>query len=273
MSSNDVDLLDRPVLDAFERAHADARWAGNAWTDPLPRLRAGARASRRRSAAAAGLAVVAAAGVGVAGAKVLGPGVDRLRSAPIASPGSGTGLDWLLTPAQYDAYTAAHPSPSDNPRRVPSPVPVDAEAQRLQADVNAAVGDETTLRLDAADGGEQGHAVMWLRVGGTPVAVERYQLAYPLVAGDTAQPTAAPGATGDSAETFTSPRTWSDGTAYTVASGHAMGYAFSKDEQWSGPVVWTVTTDGWLTSWTAPVAADQLLSWAQTADEHYTAGG
>ena len=268
-SSNDLDVLDPIVRDAFERAHGDGRWAGHAWTDPMPRLRVGARASRVRTAAVTGFALVGVAVVGAAVVKVAGPGVDRLRTLPVTAPGSGTGLDWLLTPDQYDAYTTAHPMPSAGPEHVPSPVPIDDGARRLQADVLAAVGDATTLRLDAADGGSAGHAVIWLRVGGTPVAVERYRLDYPLVAGATADASAAPDG---AAEKFTSPRTWADGTAYTVASGETMGYAFGPGQQWSGPVVWTVTPEGWLTSWTAPVGSDRLLSWAQTADEHYTRG-
>ena len=266
MTDHDLDVLDRPLRDAFERAHGDTRWAGNAWTDPLPRLRAGARAQRMRIATIAAVATVAVAGGGVAALHAWQPKPDRLT---VASPGSGSGLDWLLTPAQYDAYAATHPSPSAGPSQVPSPVPIDADARQLQSDVTAAVGDATTLRLDAADGGAQGHVVMWLHVGSTPVAVERYQLRYPLVAGDTAQPTAGPENGGGAPESFTAPKQWADGTAYTVASGDAMGYAFGRDEQWSGPVVWTVTPDGWLTSWTAPVSADRLLGWAQTADEHH----
>ena len=268
MNMNDLDVLDPTVRDAFERAHGDLRWAGNRWTDPLPRLRAGVRAQRLRLATMAAVASVAVAGGGVAAVHALRPSPDRLT---FAGSGTGSGLDWLLTPAQYDAYQAAHPAPSAGPQQVTSPAPVDDAARRLQTDVTAAVGDATTLRLDAADGGAEGHAVLWLRVGSTPVAVERYRLDYPLVAGETARPTAGPDSR-DSAEAFTAPRTWADGTAYTVATGQAMGYAFSRDEQWSGPVVWTVTPDGWLTSWTAPVTSDRLLGWAQTADEHYTGG-
>jgi hypothetical protein len=68
------------------------------------------------------------------------------------------------------------------------------------------------------------------------------------------------------------PAEWSDGTAYTVLTGNALGYAFGVDQQWSGPVVWTVTADGWFTSWTAPVPTATLLGWAEAGDRHFTAG-
>lgn len=271
MSDHDLDVLDRPLREAFERAHTDTRWAGRAWPDPVPRVRAGVRVSRVRTTALAGAAVIVLAGVGgVLVTKAAQPAVDSLR-APIATQGGGSGLDWLLTPEQYDAYSAAHPSPSAGPQKAPSPAPIDADARRLEADVTAAVGSADPVRLDPADGGDVGHAVLWLHVDGTPLAVERYRLRYPLVAGDQAETTAGAARPGG-AESFTAPQEWPDGTAYTVATGTVMGYAFGADERWSGPVVWTVTPDGWLTSWTAPVPAQQLLAWAHAAEEHDAAG-
>jgi hypothetical protein len=272
------DVLDRTLIAAFETAHTDARWSGGDWHDPVRRVRGAARAARVRVlSGVAVLAVVAAAG-GVLAVRAVSPGVDRLRVGP-AGPGgaSGTGLDWLLTPEQYDAYASVHPAPSPTADLVPSPAPVDAASRRLQSDVMAAVGTAETLRIDAADGGQADHAILWLRVDATPVAVERYRLGYPFLAGwvDQPGPTATPagGAQGAAPrEDFTTPQAWPDGTAYTVATGDAVGYAFGKDEHWAGPVVWTVTPDGWLTSWTAPVSPDRLLGWARAADAHSTAG-
>ena len=116
---------------------------------------------------------------------------------------------------------------------------------------------------------------MWLRLAdGTPVAVERYRLQYPVEAGMSQYPAAtAPPIGGDrvaSNEASTTPDTWPDGSAYTVLSGDALGYSFGAGEQWSGPVAWTVTPDGWFTSWTAPVSTGRLLDWAQVADAHFS---
>jgi hypothetical protein len=55
-----------------------------------------------------------------------------------------------------------------------------------------------------------------------------------------------------------------------VLTGDLMGYGVGEGAQWNGPLVWTVTADGWLTIWTAPVPSDRLLGWAQAADAHFT---
>jgi hypothetical protein len=276
--TSEPDVLDRTLTAAFDAAHTDPRWSGGEWHDPVRRVRAASRTARLQVASLVAVAAVAVAGGGVTAVHTLRPGPDRLRLAPAApASGTGTGLDWLLTPEQYKAYGAVHPSPSPDADVVASPAPIDADANRLQADVVSALGEADVLRIDAADGGLAGHAVLWLRVDGTPVAVERYRLDYPLLAGwvDQPGPTATPaGGTRDAAprEDFTTPQTWPDGTAYTVATGDAVGYAFGPDEQWTGPIVWTVTPDGWLTWWTAPVTPDRLLGWAHVAADHFAAG-
>jgi hypothetical protein len=267
-------VLDRTLSAAFDAAHTDPRWSGGEWHDPVNRVRGAARTARRRLASLVVVAAVVATGGAVSAVAALHPGADRLSVRP-AGPGTGTGLDWLLTADQYTAYAASHPTPSPAADHVPSPAPLGADTQRLQDDVRSALGAADTLRVDAADGGQAGHSVLWLRVDGTPVAVERYRLDYPLLAGwvDQPGPTATPagGAPGTAPrEDFTTPQAWPDGTAYTVATGDAVGYAFGKDEQWAGPVVWTVTADGWLTLWTAPVNPGRLLGWARAADASFT---
>jgi len=260
-------LLERRLEESFAAAHDDPRWAGDGWTDPVGRLRKAGRAHRRRVAVASGLSVAAIAGGAAAAVSAIPASNDRVGvTAPMAHGQSGTGLDWLLTRSQYDAYTAAHPSPSPATDRVPSPAPVDDELRSLQADIAAALPNGVeTVRADAADGGARGDATVWLRLAdGTPVAVERYRLDYPRVLATDTDP-----ATTETvaAEQFSDPQTWSDGSAYTTITGQGWGYAFGRGTEWSGPFVWTVTPDGWFTSWTAPVTTEKLLGWAQAADE------
>jgi hypothetical protein len=276
----DADVLDRRLVESFASAHDEPRWDGEPWTHPGERLRKAGRAHSRRVAATSVLAAAGLVGGAVAGVSALTASSDQVRViGPAGHAATGTGLDWLLTKAQYDEYTRAHPSPSPASDRVPSPAPVDDQLRTLQADVNAALpADAQTVRADAADGGVAGHALVWQRLAdGTPVVVERYRLDYPLEADlpDHVGPTAPPdGEAGDiySYESMTSPETWDDATAFTVLTGDAMGYALDRDTQWSGPIVWTVTADGWLTTWTAPVSTERLLGWAQAADARFIAG-
>jgi hypothetical protein len=264
----DNDLLDRDVHVAFDAAHHDPRWSGPVWTDPVARVRAGARARRRRAAAVASVLTVALLGAGAVAVQTLRPATDRLQ----ASPGAGddsSGLRWLLTPAQWDTYTAAHPSPSPMADHVASPAPADDGLRRLQSDVAAALpAGAHEVRADAADGGLAADAVVWFRLGdGTPVAVERRPLDYPLAL---ELSTGGPVTERTPPEHFTDPLTWPSGTAYSVVTGQALGYGFGEGTEWSGPIVWTATPDGWFTSWTAPVDTDRLVGWAQAADANFT---
>lgn len=273
-----TDLLDDELTSAFDRAHDASQWAAPTWTDPVDRIhRASARARTRTAIAGAGGLALVAGGV-IAAVTMLPSGQDRVlvpADGGNGSQGTGrTGAQWLLSPNDYESYTAAHPSPSASPDSVPSPAPVDGELTRLQTDIVAALpAGAEIIRADAADGGAPGHATVWLRLAdGTPVAVERYQLDYPL---DLSWPveTSSDGQSPPVTEHTTQPEVWSDGTAYTVLTGTASGYGFGGGTQWSGPFVWTVTPDGWFTTWTAPVSVDKLLSWAQSADGSFVGGG
>lgn len=270
--SSDLDVLERRLTHSFTGAHDDPRWSGDCWLDPVDRVRRARRAHNRRVAIASGIAATGLVAAAVAGISALPSSHDRVGVVGPAGHGAtGTGLDWLLTNSQYDAYTAAHPSPSPAIDRVPSPAPVDDELRSLQADVAAALpAGVRTVRADSADGGVRSAATVWLRLAdGTPVAVERTRLDYPRVLSAETGPgtteTVAP-------EQFTDPQTWSDGTAYSVITGSGWGYGFDSDTQWAGPFVWTATGDGWFTTWTAPVAVDRLLGWAEAADAHFVAG-
>jgi hypothetical protein len=221
----------------------------------------------------AGAGVCALAAGTVAAVDAWPTGADRVDVRPQggAGPAATSGLDWLLSPQQYASYTGAHPSPSAAPESVHSPAPTDAELEQLRGDIAAALpADATTLRTDAADGGAKGFATVWLRLAdGTPVGVERSRLSYPRVLSTTTDPSATEAL---APEHFTDPGTWQDGSAYTVVTGSAWGYGFGVNDQWNGPFVWTATSDGWFTLWTAPVDADTLLGWAQAADAHFTGG-
>jgi hypothetical protein len=275
--TSDNDLLETRLTAAFDAAHHDPRWAPDVWPDPLPRVRHGARAARSRQLVMAAVATLGILGGAAVGLHAVTGSTQRLTAVPSAGVSGGSGADWLLTPAEYDAYTAAHPSPSPVPERVPSPAPETSQVRQFQSDVLAAVGGgASTLRVDPADSGEAGHVTLWLRVGATPLAVEHYRLTYPLLVGpaQVPPPTAEPGHSSpdSSYEHFTAPQTWPTGTAYTIATGEAFGYAFGIDEHWAGPIVWAVTPDGWLTWWTAPVPADRLLGWAQAYDSNTATG-
>jgi hypothetical protein len=269
-----TDTLEQTLTAALTDAQTDPRWSGHDWPDAVRRVRRAGRASRTRHAAAAVASLAVVAGAGAVAVHSVTAGEDRVGVFTTAGGGDGSGLDWLLTPEQYSAYAAAQPSPSYPPSLVASPAPADDELTKLRTDVFAALGRPRTLRLDPADGGRAGHAVIWATTSdsGTPVAIERYRLDYPVVAGSQVTPAPTAGSQRTTSEEFTDPRLWADGTAYTVATGDQMGYAFGPDQQWSGPVVWTVTADGWFTSWTAPVSADRLLAWAQAADASFDAG-
>jgi hypothetical protein len=277
------DLIEQQLTESLNAAHHDPRWAGSVWIEPVGRVRRAARSARTRTVVAGGVGL-AVLGAGLAvGLQAITPGTDRVGVIHPAGDGSSpaSGLDWLMTSRQYAAYVAAHPSPSPSRDLVASPAPRSAELDQLLSDVAAAAPDARTMREDAADGGERAHAVVWLTLAdGTPAAVERYRLDYPLEAGAPTGPrsTATPAGNGTDPliyEQFTDPATWDDGTAYTVATGNAMGYAVeqgqSPDSAWSGPVIWTVTPDGWFTSWTAPVSVDRLTRWAQESDAHFAA--
>jgi hypothetical protein len=267
---SDPDLLERRLAKSFSGAHDEPRWAGDAWLDPIGHVH---RARRTRVRRVAVVATIAAAGLvsgAIAGITALQSSKDQVRViAPAGHAQAGSGLDWLLTSSQYQDYVTAHPSPSPAADLVPSPAPVDDELRTLQSDIAAALpADAETVSADAADGGVRGDATVRLRLSdGTPVAVERLRLDYPRVLStttDSSTEAIAP-------EHFTDPRTWADGSAYTVVTGRAWGYGFDEQTQWSGPFVWTVTADGWFTIWTAPVSSDRLLSWAQTADASFVA--
>jgi hypothetical protein len=279
MSSND--LIDRRVTDALNRAHDDPRWAGSEWTDPVGRVRRAARSGRALHVGVSAIGITAL-GVGAGfGLHALSSPSDQVRVVSPAGAGGqsqASGLDWLMTPQQFDTYMTAHPSPSPTLDLVASPAPASDELLQLEADARAAMpGGLTIDRADAADGGERGHAVIWAtRADGTQVVVERYKLDYPLEAGLPAgpRPTATPDGPGSprsADEVFTVPRTWTDGSAYTALTGDALGYSTGAGA-WNGPFVWTATSEGWFTSWTAPVSTERLLGWAQAADAHFTAG-
>ncbi len=268
------ELLDAELTKAFDRAHDAPQWSSPAWPDPAGRIRRRAARTRTRRAVAGVAATAVVAGGVVAAAQLLPTGEDRVVPAEggrAAATAGGDGTAWLLSPKDYEAYTAAHPSPSPSTDLVASPAPDDAELAQLQADIAAAVpATAQTVRADAADGGARGSATVWLRLAdGTPVAVERYRLDYPRVLSADTDPAAteklAP-------EQFTAPRTWADGTAYTVVTGMGFGYGFDAQTQWNGPFVWTVTPDGWFTSWTAPVDPQRLVDWAHSADAAFTSG-
>ena len=260
-----VDVLDEQLSQAFDRAHDAPQWALPAWPDPLTRVRrtAARRRAGRVAAATAAVAFVAAGAViGVQSMSSTDARVHyRLGSGGTGSAPDRTGAQWLLTPQDFGQYAAAHPSPSPAPDLVPSPAPSDTELAQLHTDIAAVLpANVDTVRSDAADGGTRGHATVWLRLAdGTPVAVERYRLDYPL---ELSGP-----------ERFTDPSVWADGTAYTVLTGNTLGYGFGPDTQWSGPIVWTTTADGWFTMWTAPVATDTLLGWARGADASFSGAG
>jgi len=268
-----TDVLDDELTSAFERAHEAPQWAMPGWPDSAGRVRRAATRARTRYAAAAAVGLTLVAGGALAAVHALPSGEDRVlpsNGGNSTDANGATGAKWLLSPSDFDAYTAAHPSPSPSTDRVPSPAPSDAQLAQLQRDVSAALpAGATTVRSDAADGGVRGDAIIWLRLAdGTPVAVERTRLDYPRVlstAVDSATEEVAP-------EHFTDPQTWADGTAYTIVTGQAFGYGLDRQTQWSGPFVWTVTPDGWFTMWTAPVASDTLLGWAQSADASFVGG-
>lgn len=275
---SDLELLDRELTDAFERAHEAPQWALPSWPDAASRVsRAAIRARARRVTAAAAVVVAVATGAVVSAAAVT-TSDDQVHYAPAAGgDGSGTadqtGAQWLLSSNNYAQFTAAHPSPSAAPDLVPSPAPQDAELTQLQTDIAAALPTGAgTVRADAADGGVRGQATVWLRLAdGTPIAVERHRLTYPLDLG-WPEETASGGGSPAVTEHFTDPVTWEDGTAYTVLTGDLFGYGFGAGTEWNGPTVWTVTPDGWFTMWTAPVSVDKLLSWARSADGSFAAG-
>src|SRR4051812_1705647 len=97
--SNEPDVLDRTLTAAFDAAHSDSRWSGSEWHDPFPRLRGAARTARLQAASLVAVAAVAVAGGGVLAVNALRPGPDRITFGPAGpASGTGTGLDWLLTP-------------------------------------------------------------------------------------------------------------------------------------------------------------------------------
>jgi hypothetical protein len=276
-------LLERRLEESFATAHDDARWEGGSWTDPLVRIRRAGRAHRRRVATASSLSVVALAGGALAAVSAIPASTDRVGvTAPMAGGQTGSGLAWLMSRDRYDAYVAAHPSPSPSTVRVPSPAPVNDELRTLEADMTAALpAGAQTLRADAADGGNAGQVTVWMTLpDGTPVAAERQQLHYPYedpgYNGASPAPGTTPGTNPDQpplTEVYTDPTTWSTGTAYEVATGNVWGYGVTDDEGhgrgWHGPFVLAATADGWLTTWTAPVSTDRLLGWARAADAHF----
>ena len=280
-------LLEQRLEESFAVAHDDPRWAGDAWNDPVGRLRRAGRTHRRRVAVASGLSVAALAGAAGAAISAIPASDDRLGvTAPMAGGQTGTGLDWLLTRDQYDAYAAAHPSPSPYYAKVASPAPGNDELQALEADMVAALPTGVrTVRADAADGGNAGQLTVWMRLqDGTPVVAERQKLGYPYedpgYNGASPVPTAGSESSEPSlTEVYTDPETWSTGTAYTVETGNVEGTGVSADpshdlsaQEWHGPFVITVTGDGWFTRWTAPVSVDRLLGWAQAGDAHFVGG-
>lgn len=276
-SSGDT-ALERRLGESFATAHDDPRWAGEGWTDPLDRLARARRSARRRTSVLSVLGVaVVSAGV-IAGAVALRPGHDELRASPqsAGTADAGSGLTWLLPLDDYRSYEAAHPQPSADPAMVPSPAPRDAALTTLEENVSSVLPAGTRLlRDDAAAGGAKGMLEAELRLpDGSPLYVQRQKLDYPVpLAAYTGSGTPDPGMAD---EHFTQPQTWSDGTAYSVITGSSWGYSLPASEggdNWSGPWVYTATGDGWFTAWSAPVATNRLLGWAQAADAAFVAGG
>jgi hypothetical protein len=265
-----VDEIEARVAAALRAAPDDPRWAPPGWDDPVTRVRAAAGRSRRRHITLGGLGALTASVLLVAGFSAWSHDTSTVRVGP-AGTGQGSGLDWLLTPQQWAAYTTAHPSPSPSRDVVASPAPVSVELHRLQAEVTSTLGDVQVLRADAANGGDAGHLLVWVRTGdGTPVVVERYRLGYPVEAG-TSGASAPPG--GAAGETYSEPEQLSTGSAMTALTGDRMGYSFGGGgDQWTGPIVWVVTPDGWFTSWTAPVSVGVLRGWAAAGDLQFSAG-
>jgi hypothetical protein len=228
------------------------------------RVETAARAWRRRQRVAAAALVVLLAGGAFTAVRLL-PGPAAGRIVP-TSPGGQhgprpSGLAWLLTPARWAAYTAAHPSPSPNPVMVPSPAPPNAALRELESDALHVLPGARVVRADSADGGQQGQLVIWLRLGNLPVVVSRNLLHYPIEAG---------GFLGS--EHVSRPRRLATGSAVAVLSGGADGYS-ALGRTWSGPFVWTVTPDGWFTAWTAPVPVGEVLRWAVRSDQRFVASG
>ena len=275
---SDLDLLERELTESFERAHQAPQWALPSWPDAAGRVRRAAIRARARRVTAATAVVAAVTGGAVVSAAALTTTDAQVHYRTLSGGDGGgatgqTGAQWLLSSSDYAQYTAAHPSPSAAPDLVPSPAPRDAELTQLQTDIAAALpAGATTVRADAADGGVRGQATVWLRLtDGTPVAVERHRLGYPLDL-NWPEDTTSDGQPSPVTEHFTDPAAWADGTAYTVVTGTLFGYGFGAGTEWNGPTVWTVTPDGWFTMWTAPVSVDKLLSWARSADDSFAAG-
>ena len=270
-------VLERRLEESFSVAHNDARWAGDAWVDPVGRLRNAGRAYRRRVAVASCLGVVALTAGAIVGMAAIRSNSDEVRITPLAhgSASSSNGLAWLLPLRDYRSYEAAHPQPSAAPQTVPSPAPHDAALTGLEDDVRAVLPPGTRiLRDDAAAGGAKGMLEVELRLpDGSPVFVQRQKLDYPVpLAAYTGSGAPDPGFAD---EHFSDPKTWADGTAYSIITGSSWGYSFPASEggdDWAGPYVYTATGDGWFTAWTAPVSVDTLLGWAQAADAQFVGG-
>jgi hypothetical protein len=268
----DRDLLDRRLADALDTAQHDPRWSGHDWTDPLGRVRSGARRSRRRVAlaSAAAVAVVATGGV-MAGAALTSHDDHLATIQPLdGGPPGDTGARWLLPLPDYWNYEAAHPQPSPFYEKVPSPAPVDDDLRQLRSDLSAVIpGDFTILRADAADGGAKGLLNVELELAdGTHVEASRRLLDYPRpLAAYTGHDEPDPGFAD---EHFTDPEVLATGSAYTVVTGTSVGYSpVDGADGWFGPYVELVTADGWDTSITAPVAKGTLVDWATAMDAHF----
>ena len=267
-------VLEKRLEASFASAHEDPRWAGATWTDPVARVRRVHRTYRQRLAAASLLGVVALTAGVVVGVAALRSSSDEVRITPFTqgSAGSGSGLNWLLPLSDYRSYEAAHPQPSAGPQMVPSPAPRDTALAALEDDVRAVLpAGSRILRDDPAAGGAKGMLEVELRLpDGTPVFVQRQKLDYPVpLAAYTGSGTPDPGFAD---EHFTDPRSWADGTAYSVITGSSWGYSFPASEggdSWAGPYVYTATVDGWFTAWTSPVSTGKLLGWAEAADARF----
>ena len=274
-SSHDSGVLERRLVETFNEAHDDPRWAGTTWHDPLHRLGRARQASRRRTALASTLGVAALTAGAIAGVAALPSSSDHLKVVGTLSGGDKTGSDWLLPLDKYQAYEAAHPQPSGGPELVQSPAPRDAALTDLEAALQHVLPSGTrVLRDDAASGGAKGHLEVVLRLpDGSPVDVERYQLDYPV-------PLAAYTGTGtpDSGfadEHFTDPQAWANGTAYSVITGSSWGYSLPQadgGDSWSGPFVYTATNTGVFTEITSPVSSDRMVGWAQQLDTQLSTG-
>ena len=274
--------LERHLAESFNAAHDEPRWAGEDWTDPVNRVRHAHRTQSRRTAAVSAVAAAGLVGGGIVAVSALSGSTDQVRVIGPAGHGdTGTGLDWFMTRDRYDAYVAAHPSPSPYSVKVPSPAPMDDELRTLKADVAAALPTDARVdRADAADGGNAGEAVVNVTLpDGTPVVIERQQLHYPFedpgYNGASPAPETTPGTDETKpplTEVYTDPQTWPSGSAYSVVTGNVMGMGVPSEGGWNGPFVYVVTADGWFTRWTAPVPVERLLGWAQAADAHFTAG-